>query len=281
VTDTIETPRPPDGTPPAPDKAARNRRLAIEWTVLIVAALVIAFLIKTFLFQAFYIPSESMVPTLKVGDRVLVNKLIYRIRDVHRGEVVVFRGPESWQDTPEFQANPPSNPIAKFFHDIGSALGVAAPSDKDFIKRVIGVGGDHVVCCDVQGRITVNGHALDEKDYLFPGTKRGSEQSFDVTVPKGRLWVMGDHRTASADSRSHLSDGQSGTIPTDNVIGRAFVRVWPPGDWGTLGVPSTFDQDGLTAAMTSPLLLGFAGAVPITVVRRRLRRRSGRRPPRR
>jgi signal peptidase I len=277
---TAESP-PPSGSTTHAKPKRRATSFWRELPFLVLIALVLALLIKTFLVQAFYIPSGSMEETLKVGDRVLVNKLIYRIRDVHRGEVVVFRGPESWQDTPEFQANPPSNPIAKFFHDIGSALGVAAPSDKDFIKRVIGVGGDHVVCCDVQGRITVNGHALDEKDYLFPGTKRGSEQSFDVTVPKGRLWVMGDHRTASADSRSHLSDGQSGTIPTDNVIGRAFVRVWPPGDWGTLGVPSTFDQDGLTAAMTSPLLLGFAGAVPITVVRRRLRRRSGRRPPRR
>ena len=252
-----------------------------ELPFLILIALVLALLIKTFLVQAFYIPSGSMEDTLKVGDRVLVNKLIYRIRSVHRGEVVVFRGPESWQDTPEFQANPPSNPLAKFFNDIGSALGVAAPSDKDFIKRVIGVGGDRVVCCDVDGRITVNGYALVEDSYLFPGTKRGSDQSFDVTVPKGRLWVMGDHRGASADSRQHLSDGQSGTIPTGNVIGRAFVKVWPPGDWGTLGVPETFGQDGLAAAMTSPLALGFAGALPITLARRRLRHRMGRRRVRR
>jgi signal peptidase I len=259
--------------------AKPKRRVTSFWRelpFLILIALVLALLIKTFLVQAFYIPSGSMEETLKVGDRVLVNKLIYRIRDVHRGEVVVFRGPESWQDTPEFQANPPSNPIAKFFHDIGSALGVAAPSDKDFIKRVIGVGGDHVVCCDVDGRITVNGHPLTENSYLFPGNKP-SETSFDVTVPDGRLWVMGDHRGASADSRQHLSDGQSGTIPTGNVIGRAFVKVWPPGDWGTLGVPETFHQSGLAAAMTNPLALGFAGALPIAVLRRRLRRRSSRR----
>jgi len=267
---------PADGQP-----TSHRRKPSSFWRelpFLILIALVLALLIKTFLVQAFYIPSGSMEKTLAIGDRVLVNKLVYRIRDVHRGEIVVFRGPQSWQDTPEFTANPPSNPIARFFHDIGSALGVAAPSDKDFIKRVIGVGGDHVVCCDVQGHITVNGHPIQETKYLFPGA-RPSEQNFDVTVPKGRLWVMGDHRNASADSRSRLSDGQSGTIPTGNVIGRAFVKVWPPGDWGTLGVPSTFHQDGLAAAATSPLALGFAGALPLTVLRRRVRRRRASRGP--
>jgi signal peptidase I len=218
-----------------------------------------------------------MQNTLSIGDRVLVNKLIYRIRDVHRGEIVVFKGPTSWQDNPEFVANPPSNPIARFFHNIGSALGVAAPSSKDFIKRVIGVGGDHVVCCDPQHRITVNGKPLTEP-YLYRDATTHklvspSEQPFDVTVPKGRLWVMGDHRNESADSRVHLSDGQSGTIPTGNVIGRAFVRVWPPGDWGTLPVPSTFHQNGLAAAAGSPLAWGFVGAVPLTLMRRRLRNR--------
>jgi signal peptidase I len=274
------TPGTPDrpGTPTQPPAKHRRKPTSFwrELPFLILIALVLALLIKTFLVQAFYIPSGSMEETLKIGDRVLVNKLVYRIRDVHRGEIVVFRGPESWQDTPEFQANPPSNPIAKFFHDIGSALGVAAPSDKDFIKRVIGVGGDHVVCCDAQGRITVNGHALDEP-YLFPGAEP-SEQRFDVTVPDGRLWVMGDHRNQSADSRSRMSDGHSGTIPEGNIIGRAFVKVWPPSDWGTLGVPKTFHQDGLAAALGSPLALGFVGAVPLTLVRRRLRRRTRRRP---
>jgi signal peptidase I len=285
---------PTDPTEPAAgdtgtDESAKRRGGSFwkELPFLILIALVLALLIKTFLVQAFYIPSGSMENTLHVGDRVLVNKLIYRIRDIHRGEIVVFKGPESWQDSPEFTATTPSNPVARFFHDIGSALGVAAPSSKDFIKRVIGVAGDHVVCCDAQGRITVNGHALTESSYLYPGAKP-SDSNFDVTVPKGRLWVMGDHRNASADSRSHISDGDNGTIPTGNVIGRAFIRVWPPGDWGTLPVPDTFQQNGLAAALESPLALGFAGAVPLTLARRRLRsrrvrdrRRRGslRRPP--
>jgi signal peptidase I len=266
-----------DATPAAGAKHRRRRgSFWRELPFLILIALVLALLIKTFLVQAFYIPSGSMQNTLQIGDRVLVNKLIYRIRDVHRGEIIVFRGPTSWQDSPEFTATPPSNPIARFFHDIGSALGVAAPSSKDFIKRVIGVGGDHVVCCDVQGRITVNGRPLVEP-YLYPGA-RPSDSNFDVTVPKGRLWVMGDHRNSSADSRdpSHQAD-HNGTIPTGNVIGRAFIKVWPIGDWGTLPVPSTFHQKGLAAALTSPLGLGFVGAVPITMLRRRTRSRRTRR----
>jgi signal peptidase I len=269
-------------SPPAtqPDEArgrhagGRPRKRSSFWRelpFLVLIALVLALLIKTFLVQAFFIPSGSMEDTLRVGDRVLVNKLVYRIRDIHRGEIIVFKGPPSWQENPEFTYNPPSNPIAKFFHDIGSALGVAAPSSKDFIKRVIGVGGDHVVCCDPQGHITVNGVPLTEP-YLFPGVKP-SEQNFDVTVPKGHLWVMGDHRDSSADSRSHLSDGEDGTIPTKDVVGRAFVKVWPPKHWGTLPVPSTFHQKGLSALATSPLALGFLGALPITALRRRLRRR--------
>jgi signal peptidase I len=242
-----------------------------ELPFLVLIALVLALLIKTFLIQAFFIPSGSMEDTLRVGDRVLVNKLVYRIRDIHRGEIVVFKGPPSWQENPEFTYHAPTNPISKFLHNVGSALGVAAPSDKDFIKRVIGVGGDHVVCCDPQGHITVNGVPLKEP-YLFPGVKP-SEQNFDVTVPKGHLWVMGDHRDSSADSRSHLSDGQDGTIPTKDIIGRAFVKVWPPKHWGTLPVPSTFHQKGLAALAGSPLALGFLGALPLTAMRRRLRRR--------
>ena len=267
-----------DRPPEAEEKKKKHGSFLRELPFLILIALVLALLIKTFLVQAFYIPSGSMENTLHIGDRVLVNKLIYRIRDVHRGEIVVFRGPTSWQDNPEFTTSEPGNPISKFFHDIGSALGVAAPSSKDFIKRVIGVAGDHVVCCDPQGRITVNGRPLTEQSYLFPGAKP-SETNFDVTVPKGRLWVMGDHRNSSADSRSHISDGNDGTIPTGNVIGRAFIRVWPPSDWGTLGVPSTFHQKGLAAALGNPVTMGFLGAVPITLLRRRVRRRSNRRGP--
>lgn len=258
--------------------AKKHGSFARELPFLILIALVLALLIKTFLVQAFYIPSASMENTLQGGppdkhyDRVLVNKLVYRLRDVHRGEIIVFKGPKSWQDQPEFVSHTPSNPIARFFHDIGSAVGVAAPSSKDFIKRVIAVGGDHVVCCDASGRITVNGVPLTEK-YIYPGAKP-SDTPFDVTVPKGRLWVMGDNRGGSADSRAHMQDND-GTIPANDVIGRAFVVVWPPSDWKTLPVPSTFHQKGLAASAigVAPVLGGLAGALPLTWIRRRSRRR--------
>ena len=258
-----------------------------ELPFLILIALVLALLIKTFLVQAFYIPSASMEDTLQGGpnqnsptfdhkhhpyDRVLVNKLIYRIRDIHRGEIVVFKGPKSWQEQPEFVSHTPSNPIGRFFHDIGSAIGVAAPSSKDFIKRVIGVGGDTVRCTnDV---LYVNNVKLVEP-YLYPHSQPCAGSGFDgksVTVPKGRLWVMGDNRDGSADSRSHM-DANQGTIPVSDVIGRAFVVVWPPSDWKTLPVPGTFHQKGLAAAAlgatSDPVVLGFVGAVPLTLLRRR------------
>jgi signal peptidase I len=268
----------PEGAHPTPahdQSRARKGRFWRQLPFLILIALVLALLIKTFLVQAFFIPSASMEPTLHgcpgcSGDRVLVNKLVYRFRDPHRGEIVVFRGPASWQDTPEFTSNPPSNPFARFFHDAGSALGATAPSSKDFIKRVIGVAGDHVVCCDSQGRITVNGHPLDEP-YLYPAAKP-SELAFDVTVSPGRLWVMGDHRNDSADSRAHQDD-HLGTIPTTDVIGRAFVKVWPPSHWGLLRVPKTFAQIGLVQRAARPIAGTVAASIPVSLLRRRRRRR--------
>jgi signal peptidase I len=266
------------------DKPAKKGSFVRELPFLILIALVLALVIKTFLVQAFYIPSASMENTLQGGppdkhyDRVLVNKLVYRLRDVHRGEIIVFKGPKSWQDTPEFTGSTPSNPIARFFHDIGSAIGVAAPSSKDFIKRVIGVGGDTVTCQNDQ--LFVNGKKLAEP-YIRPGSQECSDDSFEgqtVHVAKGRLFVMGDNRGGSADSRAHMQD-HDGTVPQSDVIGRAFVVVWPPSDWKTLPVPSTFHQKGLAALATDaltqgmgPLGLGFAGAVPLVFVRRRLRR---------
>ena len=155
-----------------------------------------------------------------------------------------------------------SNPVVRGLRSVGAAIGVAPPGEKDFIKRVIGVPGDRVVCCDAKGRVTVNGTALDEADYLFPGDAP-SEATFDVTVPAGRLWVMGDHRAASADSRAHTGDPGGGTVPEDKVIGRAFSVVWPPGNMTGLGTPATFDRIGSPAALGGPLapyalLLGVA-----------------------
>lgn len=192
-----------------------------ELPILIGAAIVVAILVRTFVLQTFYVPSQSMEHTLDVNDRVLVNKLVYDFRDPHRGEVIVFTSPVSWRQL---------------------------PNEKVFVKRVIGVGGDHVICCDASGKITVNGAVLTE-GYLNPDSGPGAPASpdkFDIVVPAGRLWVMGDNRYDSADSRDHWinsgHDIQASTIAVSAVIGRAFVLFWPVdrGDW--LTVPATFDH---------------------------------------
>ena len=246
-----------------------------ELPVLVVIALVLALIIKTWLIQAFFIPSASMENTLKINDRVLVNKFVYHTRGVQRGDIVVFNGVDSWDPEGEFAQ--PTNPVSKVLHGIGVAFGMS-PNEKDYIKRVIGVPGDHVRCCDAQGRVTVNGHPLDEKSYLYPGNAP-SDHLFDVTVPEGHRWVMGDHRQVSSDSRTHLGDPGGGTIPENKVIGRAFVRVWPPSRMGSLPIPRTFSSASAAgyAAPAAPLALGVAGAVPLTWLQRRVRLRARRR----
>ncbi|MBB4705537.1 signal peptidase I [Sphaerisporangium siamense] len=241
-----------------------------ELPVLVVVALLLALIIKSFVVQAFYIPSESMENTLLVNDRVLVNKLVYHTRDIERGDIVVFSGVDSWAsevDVPE-----PGNPVAGFFRWVGTAFGVV-PGEKDYIKRVIGVPGDTVKCCDAKGRITVNGVPLEEKAYLYPDDQP-SQKFFEIKVEKDRLWVMGDHRSVSLDSRFHQGDPGGGAIPKDSVVGRAFVVVWPFGRAATLPIPDTFTQPALKAATaagsTTPLLLGFAGAFPVMALRRRI-----------
>jgi signal peptidase I len=253
-----------------------------ELPILILIALILAILLKTFLVQAFFIPSGSMQNTLQIGDRVMVNKVVYHLRDIKRGDIVVFDGVDSF--TPEVTIPEPTNPVSKALAWFEGLVGFAPPSEKDFIKRVIGIPGDHVACCDSKGRVSVNGVPLDESAYLYPGNKP-SDQPFDIVVPPGRLWVMGDHRAFSSDSRAHLGDPGGGTVPEDKVIGRAFVVIWPVAHWRWLSNPSTFDQGGIgatTAALSSPLALGFVGAAPLVAIRRRGRRRraSGRAGPR-
>jgi signal peptidase I len=246
-------------------RVGQSSSLMRELPILVFVALALALLIKTFLVQAFFIPSDSMENTLLQGDRVLVNKFASHFGDVKRGEVVVFRDPGGW--LPAGVDDGGGNPISKGIKDVFVFVGLLpSDSEKDLIKRVIGVPGDKVACC-TEGKVTVNGIPLDEP-YIYPGDKP-SDRQFSVTVPPNRLWVMGDHRSLSADSRVHMSDPGNGTIPADNVVGRAFVLVWPLGRWSTLGVPDTFKRKELDDAAVTASSIGFVVLVPLALARRR------------
>lgn len=262
-------PAEPPAAPAAP--AARRRSFWRELPILFAVALILAFVIKAFVVQAFRIPSGSMEDTLHVGDRVLVNKIVYDVRGIDRGDIVVFSGQGSW-DPPSAPA-PTGATLPRIYHDVLHWVGLETDGT-DYIKRVIGLPGDRVMCCDAQGRITVNGIALNEGPYLYPGSTP-STQRFSVVVPPGRLWVMGDHRADSADSRSHMQGPGDGTVPEDEVVGRAFVVLWPLSQAGNLPIPATFKQAALNAAPTVPLAGGVAAAVPLMWLRRRARRRCG------
>ncbi|ONK10911.1 signal peptidase I [Streptomyces sp. MP131-18] len=222
----------------------RRRRLRAtrEIPILIGTALLIALVLKTFLVQAFVIPSGSMEETIRVDDRVLVDKLTPWFGwEPSRGDVVVFTDPGGWLETE--QAGDTDEDEGPFgIRHVQAALTwiglLPSDDDQDLIKRVIGVGGDTVVCCDADGRITVNGTPLDEP-YLYPGNPP-SQIEFEVTVPDGRVFVMGDHRSNSADSRYHLDEEGQGTVPVDLVVGRAVVIAWPFGHWQRLGGTEAF-----------------------------------------
>ncbi|MFC9623028.1 signal peptidase I [Streptomyces sp. NPDC056930] len=248
----------------------KQRSFWKELPLLIGIALVLALLIKTFLVQAFSIPSDSMQDTLQRGDRVLVDKLTpWFGGEPDRGEVVVFHDPGNWLDG---EPTPEPNVVQDFLSFIGL---MPSSKEKDLIKRTIAVGGDTVECAK-GGPIKVNGKALDEP-YIFPGDTACDDMPFGpIKVPEGKIWVMGDHRQNSWDSRYHTEDATKGFVPVKDVVGRAVVVAWPINRWATLPVPDTFDQPGLSAAAAmAPGAIGIAGAVPI-VIRRRRRLTSGR-----
>jgi signal peptidase I len=202
-----------------------------ELPILLVSALILSMVVKTFFVQFFYIPSGSMENTLLVNDRVGVNKLGAIFSEIKRGEVVVFRDPADWLSTP---VNDEVG-LRKIVKDALVFVGVIPdPSKQYLIKRVIGVGGDRVVCCNAKDQLEVNGVAIDEP-YIYPGDK-ASDNEFDVTVPKDFIWVMGDHRGASADSRYHTDDPNRGMVPLDKVTGRALFIIWPFSNLGLLEV---------------------------------------------
>ena len=246
----------------------RKRPFWRDLAVIVIAALVLTILLKAFVVQVFSIPSGSMENTLLPGDRILVNKMVYRTRPIEPGDIVVFSGSGSWD---------PPTAAPSLWERVTSLVGIAGPGT-DYVKRVIGVPGDHVVCCNALGQVTVNGVALSEKSYIIPGAAP-SQVRFNITVPPGRLWVMGDNRADSDDSRYRLGDPGGGTIPESAVVGRAFLIIWPLSRISDLPIPNTFEQHGLQAAAavaTAPpaALGGGAAALSGGVLFWRRRRRS-------
>ncbi|NKY22806.1 signal peptidase I [Cellulomonas denverensis] len=232
-----------DAAVPTPATRRQNRRprnpvlgFLREVAIILVSAIVLSWVVKTFLAQAFFIPSASMHDTLLEGDRVLVSKLVPEPLDVHRGDIVVFADPGGWLPAEE-QVD--TNAV----QDVLIAVGLMPQQSEDhLIKRVIGLPGDHVVSAGDGSPLEVNGVAIDESAYLAPGAIP-SQIAFDVIVPEDSLWVMGDNRQESADSRFHMGDPGGGAIPMDTVVGTAFVKLWPLDRMGLLRNPGDVFAD--------------------------------------
>jgi len=247
-------PGPPAGDEPDEPSSApprqQRRHFWRELLIIVVVAAALTLVVKAFVVQVYRIPSASMENTLQIGDRVLVNKLVYHSRPIARGDVVVFSGQDSWgPDAPP----PASDPVVRVWDALLSDIGLSS-SQTYYVKRVIGLPGDKVACC-TDGKVTVNGVPLSETSYLYPG----DAPSFPfkaVTVPAGHVWVMGDHRGDSDDSRYHTSDPGGGAIPEDEVVGRAFLIIWPPSQLRDLPIPSTFSQAALHAGAAGAAALG-------------------------
>lgn len=239
-----------------PPKTPRSGLAAAarEFVLIVVGALIVSSILRAFVGQMFIIPSESMQNTLLVGDRVVVEK----ITDAERGDVIVFEDPGGWLGVEE--SGQKRGSAGRFFEVVGL---LPDSSHGHLIKRLIGMPGDKVACCDKQGRLMVNGKPLDETAYLFPGDAP-SAMEFQVTVPAGKVFVMGDHRSESGDSRVHLTDtGADGTtpgdaafVPIDKITGRAILVVWPASNFGKLGRPDAFKAvpPAVSPAPTKPVI---------------------------
>jgi signal peptidase I len=256
-----------------PQKGKKRRPFWVELPILIGVALVLTILIQSFIARVFLIPSESMEHTLHgcpgcYGDRVLVDKVTYLFHDPRPGDVVVFERPETWNRS-EFSADRSSNAVVRWIQDIGAMFGLAAPNEDDVVKRVIATGGQTVSCCDEEGRVQVDGKSLDEPYIFWDGGSPNGNQEFDsFTVPDGTLWVMGDNRNNSADSRVQGGGGLAGVVPIDNVIGKARYIVLPPSRWQ--GVGDHNPQLAVALGLAIPAGVGFAAAFPTLWLGRRL-----------
>ncbi|OLF08448.1 signal peptidase I [Actinophytocola xinjiangensis] len=274
-----------DGDRPEPDqepvtgrgrrrKNKKQRSFWKELPILIGVALLLALVIQTFIARVFVIPSESMEQTLHgcpgcYGDRVLVDKLVYNFTEPEPGEVIVFERPSTWNRS-EFQADRSSNGFVSWLQDVGAAFGLAAPDEDDVVKRIVAVGGQRVECCDDQNRVLVDGKPLDEPYIYWSGGPREQEPFEPVTVPDGQLWVLGDNRNRSCDSRCQGGGGTNGLVPVDNVIGKARYIVLPPSRWRGVGDHDPQVTD-VALRFGLPLGVGFAAAFPTLWLGRRVR----------
>ncbi|WP_084794262.1 signal peptidase I [Actinokineospora bangkokensis] len=265
--------------PGGKDKQAKKKRpFWVELPILVVIALGLTVVIQSFIARVFVIPSESMEKTLHgcagcTGDRVLVDRVVYYFRDPQPGDVVVFKRPDTWDRTGLGEENP--NPVLAWFQDLAAQFGVGTPSEEDVVKRVIAVGGQTVECCDEQDRVLVDGKPLDEpyRNHIFPDDKQDGFPK--ITVPQGKLFVLGDNRNNSRDSRSQGGGGENGFVPVDDVIGKARAVILPPSRWQGVG-----DHDPQASALSAPawsaaipLGAGLAGAWPVLWLGRRTRDR--------
>lgn len=268
---------------------AKKRSFWRELPVLIVVALALSFLVQNFVARVYVIPSQSMEPTLHgcpgcTDDRVLVDKLSYRFTDPRPGDVVVFLGPPSWDN--DFASSRSNSPVLRGMQELGALVGLAPPDERDFIKRIVATGGQKVECCDAQARVLVNGVPLTEpyvvNDFPFERgtmdctTSVQSQRCFaPVTVPDGHLWMMGDNRNDSADSRYHIADDARGTVPVGNVIGKARLIVSPISRWQVVNAPKidTTQASALTADPASfpgqgvPAAFGVLAVLPVVGLR--------------
>jgi signal peptidase I len=204
----------------------RSRKVFVrDLLVILLVAVVASVCIKTFLVRSFFIPSGSMEATLDINDRVLVNELVPAIAPISRGDVIVFTDPGGWLDSPPSRS---SGPIVDALTWVGTEIGLVPGKDDHLIKRVIGLPGDRVACCNALGQLTVNGMPLKEPYVqLPPAQTAASGTPFSVVVPQDSLWVMGDNRYFSADSRAHMLGPSKGFVPYTDVVGQAFAITWP------------------------------------------------------
>jgi signal peptidase I len=224
-----------------PAKPVKKGSFWKELPILIVVALVLTFLIQTFVARVYVIPSGSMELTLHgcdgcTGDRILVDKLTFDFTDPRPGDVVVFKGPTGWDES-EFNVDESTNVVVRWLRQFGSSIGIGSPPEYDLVKRIIAVGGQTIQCCNAQHQTLVDGKPLNEPYvYILPGSESSAYKPFGpITIPQGDLWVEGDSRGNSDDSRIQNGGGLHGVVPVSDVIGVARTIIWPPSRWRGIG----------------------------------------------